>query len=184
MTGFYQRGSRIALAAPRSTTDNLSVGHSDFGLQIRLVIRPSSFVIPPPSCSNTAMIHKSLNSIPNDPVAMPGAEKVHMQLLCGPADCCPNFAMRRFTVAPGGCTPKHQHDYEHEVLILAGEGMVFGDGREQSLRTGDVLYVPANELHQFRNTGGVALEFICMVPAFVHKAGAPGAAPKAVDCAK
>lgn len=129
------------------------------------------------------MIHKNLNAIPNNPVTMPGAEKVQMQLLCGPDDGCPNFAMRRFSVAPGGCTPKHQHDYEHEVLILAGEGVVFGNGKEQLLKTGDVLYVLANELHRFRNTGNVPLEFICMVPAFVHKsAGTAAANPKAVDC--
>ena len=131
------------------------------------------------------MILKSLSKVNKVTVQMTGAEKVEMQLLCGPNDGCANFAMRRFTVAPGGCTPKHQHDYEHEVLILAGEGVVFGNGEEQPLKTGDVLYVLANELHQFRNTGNVPLQFICMVPAFVHKAGAQGAvAPKAVDCAK
>jgi quercetin dioxygenase-like cupin family protein len=132
------------------------------------------------------MIQKNITAVPATPVAMPGAEKVHMQLLCGPGDGCPNFAMRRFIVAPGGCTPKHQHDYEHEVLVLAGTGMVFGNGREQSLKTGDALYVPANELHQFRNTGSGDLVFLCMVPAFVHggTAAAGGAAMKAVDCAK
>ena len=127
------------------------------------------------------MIHKNVQSIPTNPVAMPGAEKVQMQLLCGPDDGCPNFAMRRFIVAPGGCTPRHQHDYEHEVLILAGEGVVFGNGVEQPLQAGDVLFVPANELHQFRNPAAEPLEFICLVPAFVHRPGAP--APKAVDCA-
>ena len=133
------------------------------------------------SCSNRGMIHKNLTNVPAQDVAMPGAEKVRMQLLCGPGDGCPNFAMRRFIVGPGGCTPRHQHDYEHEVLILAGAGVVFGNGCEQPLEAGDVLYVPANELHQFRNTSAAPLEFICMVPAFVHRPGAP--APKAVDCA-
>jgi quercetin dioxygenase-like cupin family protein len=128
------------------------------------------------------MIHKNLQSVPQQAVATPGAEHVQMQLLCGPDDGCPNFAMRRFTVAPGGCTPRHQHDYEHEVLILAGGGVVFGNGREQPLKTGGVLFVPANELHQFRNTGSVPLEFICLVPASVHRSGAP--APKAVDCTR
>ena len=127
------------------------------------------------------MIHKNLTSVPAQDVAMPGADKVRMQLLLGPGDGCPNFAMRRFLIAPGGCTPRHQHDYEHEVLMLAGAGVVYGNGKEQPLRAGDVLYVPANELHQFRNTGTVPLEFICLVPAFVHRQGAP--APKAVDCA-
>lgn len=127
------------------------------------------------------MILKNTSAFPAQPVTMQGAQNVEMQLLCGPADGCPNFAMRRFIVAPGGCTPRHQHDYEHEILVLAGVGTVFGNGKEQALKTGDAIYVPANELHQFRNTGTEALEFICMVPAFVHKPGAPQ--PKAVDCA-
>ncbi|HUO08460.1 MAG TPA: cupin domain-containing protein [Phycisphaerae bacterium] len=127
------------------------------------------------------MILKNLNSIEKQTVTMAGAEKVQMQLLCGPGDGCPTFAMRKFIVAPGGCTPKHQHDYEHEVLVLSGEGAVFGNGKEQPIKPGDVLYVPANELHQFRNTAGIPLQFICLVPAFVHKPGSP--APKLVDCA-
>jgi quercetin dioxygenase-like cupin family protein len=126
------------------------------------------------------MILKNLNNIEKQTVTMAGAQKVQMQLLCGPDDGCPTFAMRKFIVAPGGCTPKHQHDYEHEVLILSGEGVVFGNDREQPIKSGDVLYVPANELHQFRNTSGIPLQFICLVPAFVHRAGG-AAAP--VNCA-
>jgi len=127
------------------------------------------------------MILKNITSIEKQTVTMQGAEKVQMQLLCGPADGCPTFAMRKFIVAPGGCTPKHQHDYEHEVLILSGEGVVFGNEKEQPIKPGDVLYVPANELHQFRNTAGIPLQFICLVPAFVHQPGAPQ--PVAVNCA-
>jgi quercetin dioxygenase-like cupin family protein len=127
------------------------------------------------------MILKNISSVETQTVTMPGAEKTRMQLLCGPGDGCPTFAMRRFIVSPGGCTPRHHHDYEHEVLVLAGEGVVYGNGKEQALKTGDVLYVPANELHQFRNTGTRELEFLCLVPAFVHKPGAPQ--PTLVDCA-
>jgi len=127
------------------------------------------------------MIQRNLNQIAKQTVTMPGAEKVQMQLLCGPDDGAPTFAMRKFIVAPGGCTPKHQHDYEHEVLVISGEGVVFGNNKEQPIKPGDVLFVPANELHQFRNTGGIPLQFICLVPAFVHKPGAP--VPVAVNCA-
>ena len=126
------------------------------------------------------MILKNINSVEKQTVTMAGAQNVRMQLLCGPGDGCPNFAMRKFIVEPGGCTPRHQHDYEHEVLILSGEGVVFGNGAETGIKAGDVMYVPANELHQFRNTGGGALEFLCLVPAFVHKPGAP--VPTVVDC--
>jgi quercetin dioxygenase-like cupin family protein len=126
------------------------------------------------------MILKNTSSIDAQTVTMPGAENVRMQLLCGPGDGCPNFAMRKFLVAPGGCTPMHKHDYEHEVLVLAGRGVVFGNGREQPLNAGDAIYVPANEVHQFRNTSDATLEFICMVPAMVHRPGAPQ--PTLVDC--
>ena len=128
------------------------------------------------------MIKKNLASVEKQNVTMAGAERVRMQLLCGPGDGAPTFAMRKFEVEPGGCTPRHYHDYEHEVLILAGTGSVFGNGQENAIQAGDVLFVPANEVHQFCNTGNAPLEFICLVPAFVHKPGAPAAIP--VDCAK
>ena len=45
------------------------------------------------------MILKRVESIPKQTVTMPGAEHAQMQMLCGPDDGCPNFAMRKFTVA-------------------------------------------------------------------------------------
>src|SRR5690349_17882981 len=127
-----------------------------------------------------AMILKSFGGVEKQRVTMAGARDVEMQLLAGPGDGCQNFAMRRFIVAAGGCTPKHHHDYEHEVLVLSGEGVAFGNGTEQPVKAGDVVIVPANEVHQFRATNG-PMEFLCMVPAFVHKPGAP--VPVPVDCA-
>ncbi len=38
----------------------------------------------------------------------------------------PNFAMRQFTVAPGGSTPQHTHSWEHEAYILEGSGTIQG----------------------------------------------------------
>lgn len=121
------------------------------------------------------MIVKATEQIPSAPVTMPGATQVTMQMLLGPQDQCPNFAMRKFTVQPGGFTPRHQHDYEHEVLVLKGCGTAFSPGGNHALKPGDVVFVPANELHQFLNTGTENLEFICLVPASVHRP---------VDCAR
>ncbi len=112
---------------------------------------------------------KQLNNIPSVPMAMDGVKDVQMQLLWGPQDGAGNFAMRVFTVAPGGHTPAHQHPYEHEVLILAGTGEAMQtDGTWHALKTGDTLWVPGNTLHQFRNNGSTELKFLCMVPAHVH----------------
>ena len=98
---------------------------------------------------------------------MPGAEGVTMRLMVGRDDGAPNFAMRLFEVQPGGCTPRHSHNYEHEVMILQGQAMVGKDndqGNDEPAKAGDVLFIPANETHQFRNTGDDVLKFMCFVP--------------------
>ena len=76
----------------------------------------------------------------------------------------PNFAMRKFTVAPGGYTPKHVHSWEHETYIESGGGVVFGNGKENPIKPGDVIFVPSDEEHQFRNTGEEDLVFLCLIP--------------------
>src|SRR5262249_43797580 len=100
-----------------------------------------------------------------NPVTMPGARGAKMRMLVGPADGASNFHMRHFEVAAGGVTPHHQHDYEHEIPILKGEGTAKSEQGERRFAAGDVIWVPANEMHQFQNTGSAPLEFICLIPA-------------------
>ncbi len=98
---------------------------------------------------------------------MPGAQGVTMRLMVGRDDGAPNFAMRLFEVKPGGCTPRHSHNYEHEVMILQGQAAVGKDNDEANdgtVSAGDVLFIPANQTHQFRNTGPDVLKFMCFVP--------------------
>jgi len=75
-----------------------------------------------------------------------------------------NFAMRFFEMEPEGYSPFHSHPWEHEVFILEGEGIVVGGGEERKFRTGDVIFVPPNEKHQFRNTGETTVKFLCLIP--------------------
>jgi quercetin dioxygenase-like cupin family protein len=102
--------------------------------------------------------------IREEPVTMEDAEGARMRMLIGPDDGAPNFAMRMFTVDPGGHTPLHRHNFEHEVYVLEGEGVLQAAEREHRFRAGDVIYVAPNELHQFRNTGGQPLRFLCLIP--------------------
>lgn len=96
---------------------------------------------------------------------MPGARGARMRMLIGPEDGAGRFHMRHFEVEPGGCTPHHQHDYEHEILVLEGSGMAVHATGERPFKAGDVIFVPPNEIHQFRNTGTEPCEFICLIPA-------------------
>ena len=98
-------------------------------------------------------------------VRMEGAFGTKMRMLIGPEDGAGNFHMRHFEVAPGGRTPHHSHDFEHEVLILTGSGIVNSERGDRPFKAGDVVFVPPNEMHQFVNNGQEPAEFICVIPA-------------------
>ena len=110
------------------------------------------------------MLIRTMQESQENPVDMPGAKDVRMQMLVGREHGAPTFSMRRFIVDAGGHTPLHQHNYEHEIVILSGEGEAESAAGPRPIRAGDVLYVPANEMHQFRNCGEQPLIFLCMVP--------------------
>ena len=97
-------------------------------------------------------------------VEMDGAADVTMRMLIGPGDGAANFNMRMFEVAPGGHTPRHTHDWEHEVYVLAGAGTVCAAGADTPLAAGQCVYVPPNEEHQFLNAADRPLRFLCLVP--------------------
>ncbi len=99
-----------------------------------------------------------------NPLAMDGVDGVSMRVMFGREDGAPNFAMRHFTLSPGGHTPRHSHNYEHQVLVLSGTGEAFDEGELRPVNAGDVIYVAPDAEHQFRNNSDKPLEFICMVP--------------------
>ncbi len=103
-------------------------------------------------------------SVEKNPVDMEGAEGCSVRWLLGEKDGAPNFAMRQFEVAPGGYTPRHSHPYEHEVFVLEGAGEVYEGDTPRSIKSGDVVLVKPDEVHQFRNTGDAALKFLCLIP--------------------
>jgi quercetin dioxygenase-like cupin family protein len=105
------------------------------------------------------------DQVPEEKVTDPEAKDVHIRVLIGPDDGAENFHMRRFRVLPGGYTPHHAHDWEHEVFILAGEGEVITPDGPKPLLPGHAVFVPANLKHQFKNTGEAEFEFLCLIPA-------------------
>lgn len=99
------------------------------------------------------------------PVTLAGSQGARMRMLVGPQEGATRFHMRHFELAPGGYTPHHQHDYEHEIVVLRGRGVALSAEGPREFQAGDVIWVPADEPHQFRNTGSEPLEFICLIPA-------------------
>ncbi len=110
------------------------------------------------------MLIRRADEMEGTKVAMDGAKDVTMRLLMGRADGAPNFAVRCFTVEPGGHSPRHSHNYEHEAFILEGQARVEHDGDFHDVRAGDALLVEPNKIHQFVNSGDVPMSFLCIVP--------------------
>lgn len=110
------------------------------------------------------MLIRNIEQVPLKPVEMAGAHGAQMAVMVGRSDGAPNFALRQIQVSPGGHTPRHSHDYEHEVYVVEGQGTILLEGAERPIRKGDVIYVPAHEEHQFKAAAADALRFLCLVP--------------------
>ena len=93
-----------------------------------------------------------------------GASKLKVRWLITKDLGAPNFAMRLFEMETGGYSPLHSHPWEHEVFIIEGEGTVVSEKGEKKIGAGDVVFVPPNEQHQFKNNGKKTLKFLCLVP--------------------
>ena len=96
--------------------------------------------------------------------AEPVGEGITIRWVIGRAEAAPNFAMRVIEFQPGAVFARHQHPYEHEILVLEGKGTVEGLQEEVPMRPGTALYIPPDEPHGYRNTGKDVLQSICVIP--------------------
>lgn len=85
-----------------------------------------------------------------------------MQVLIS-ADEAPNFAFRKFVMAPHGGMPKHTNLIEHEQYVLHGSGIIEIGDQTFEVTAGDAVFIPGNVPHSYQ-AGKDGLEFICVVP--------------------
>ncbi len=106
------------------------------------------------------MLIRNIEEIPSFPYGE-GASK---RVIFGDQEKAPTFAMRVFDVPPGGASSDHSHEFEHEVLILRGEGVLKGAWGNAPFSEGSAILIQPNETHQLVNTGKDPLRFVCIVP--------------------
>jgi quercetin dioxygenase-like cupin family protein len=92
------------------------------------------------------------------------ADGLRKGVLVDERDGAPNFAIRRFTLAPGAEVPKHTNEVEHEQYVLAGEYTVGLGDEEIEVGPGDALFIPAGVVHWYRNESDAEGAFLCAVP--------------------
>jgi quercetin dioxygenase-like cupin family protein len=93
-----------------------------------------------------------------------GSSKLKIRWLITKETGAKNFAMRLLEMEAGGHSPLHSHNWEHEVFILEGEGLVVGEEDEKNFKAGDFIFIPQNEKHQLKNTSKKAVKFLCLIP--------------------
>jgi quercetin dioxygenase-like cupin family protein len=86
-----------------------------------------------------------------------------VQVLVGPADGAPNFALRRFIMGAGGGMPLHTNLVEHEQYVLTGRARIRIGDDVHEVAAGNTLYIPAGVPHSYEVVDG-PFEFLCIVP--------------------
>jgi len=104
------------------------------------------------------------NTVPETRFDNELAKGVSGRVVIGKADGAGNFCMRVFELDEGGHSPRHQHDWEHEIFFHAGKGEVWQGDHWLPVATGSVAFIPGNVEHQIRNVGDGKLTFVCLVP--------------------
>lgn len=94
---------------------------------------------------------------------VPAGRATEVQVLVGPDDGAPHFAMRRFVMGESGGMPRHTNTVEHEQYVLRGRARIAVGDQVHEVGAGDVLYIPAGTAHSYEVVEA-PFEFLCMVP--------------------
>lgn len=94
---------------------------------------------------------------------VPAGKETTIQVLISSQEG-PNFAMRKFSMKPGGGMPLHTNTVEHEQFVLGGQARIGIGEQVFEVRQGDVVFIPEGVPHFYENTGDEPFEFLCVVP--------------------
>ena len=107
---------------------------------------------------------KKISDIAPVKVEADGAVNTTKRLLLGSGDGVPHFSARYFEVGPGGRTPSHRHDFEHEIIVLDGTGELITADTRIPIGSGAAVFISPMEQHHLENRGSGNLTILCMVP--------------------
>ncbi len=94
---------------------------------------------------------------------LPGTVGVYVQWLVTKETGSEKFALRRFTVRPGGRMPLHNHKYVEAVYVVKGRLRVRIGAEERVVGPGDYFFTGPWEPHMIENPYDEEAEFICAI---------------------
>jgi len=83
-------------------------------------------------------------------------------ILVSGEDTAGRYSLIDMFVPPGGGPPPHRHDFEESFTVLEGEIEATFRGDKVTVRTGQVIQIPANAPHQFRNESAQPARLLCI----------------------
>jgi len=111
------------------------------------------------------LLIRHVEEVEKQAVTAYGSTGTTIQWLISKEQGAPRFAMRLFTLEPGGQIGVHGHPEEHEIFIIQGQcDLIAEDGTKTRVKANDVIYMPPEELHGYEVVGEEILKFICIIP--------------------
>jgi len=93
-----------------------------------------------------------------------GATRVLMKQLVGKEDGAEKTALHEIRIQKGGRTSVHRHNWQHQIYVTSGRGVLIVGDRPVPLKTGDVLVVGRGEEHGFAQRGTAPFVFLTVTP--------------------
>ena len=79
-------------------------------------------------------------------------------------DGATQLAMRVVEIEIGGFTSLHTEEHEQAIFVTKGSGIITDGKKECRLTNDDVLFIPAQQEHQIKNTGDTKLILVSTIP--------------------
>lgn len=129
-------------------------------MDLKSIMSETQASLPPNPTLGTAFAFSS-DKITEE--GLPVGSGVTKQVLIG-SEQAPNFALRKFRIAPNGFMPLHSNTVEHEQYVLEGSATITLGEKQLTVTAGDTVYIPAGLPHSYQTVGDKPFVFLCIVP--------------------
>ena len=72
--------------------------------------------------------------------------------------------LHEIIIGKGGSTAMHRHEWEHQLIVETGRGVLETVDGKTALAPGDVVLVGAGEDHRFAQKGKDPIRFLVVTP--------------------
>ena len=85
-------------------------------------------------------------------------------LLSGDNTPTEGISMGTLEIPPGAALDAHHHSPLEVYYLISGEGLLLCGDTVKHVRAGDVIYIPANQVHGIKNISDHTLALVWMFP--------------------